>query len=314
MVIVASGITAIIAVTLASVFSNTFKNLSYATAKSDYNDFMADVSRVVLDSRYCKAAFHNGTISQPKQARFMAGVDDASMLLQQIQGQKIIIANEGDKIGPYLVVDSIKLEYQKDNNGNTVAPAVDSPTLGQTTHHVNLIVNVKQKAETGPEMFSNNRNPLKLTIVTRTSTGEIIDCQDSVNSNGIQWVRTFANPTFPLKVDFPIGTTKILVMITASHSYQLPSDMGRTVGSRYSYSSTSSGTGQFAQMEVGAGNNNGAQARMMSSTSGVIAVTNMEHTVTLTRNGFLLGPSGQTMCTGNCGMSYSTPSVIVLGM
>ena len=307
MVLIASGLTAIIALTLSSVFSSSYKNLAYVSAKTDYNELVGEVTRLVHDSRYCKLAFRTGDAASPSSALFTGTGDYLSMLMQVIQDQKIVIAREGDKVGQYLTIERLYLEHQRDVSGNVIPPKVDSPSLGKTTHYVNLNLVIRNTAEAGPDIMSNKRNPISLTLVTASNSGEIVDCADS--ATGVHWIKSFTNPTFPLDVDLPGGNSKLLVMITAFHAIQLPGDMGRTVGSRYSFAAAS-GSGQFAQLEVGAGNNNGAQARHSGTTSGVISIQPSDTKVTLSRQGFILNHTGSP---AGGSSAYSTQSIVIMG-
>lgn len=138
---------------------------------------------------------------------------------------------------------------------------------------------------------------------------------DSQSELPVQWVKSFNSSPLPLVIDVPEGTKQILVTITARHYIGLPGDKGRTAGSQFYYSSNLNGTPiQFAEMEVGAGNNNGAQARLVGTTTGVIPIVG-ETQIIISRQGMLYNEGGGLMCSsGSCGVTYNQKAIVLMGL
>ena len=87
-------------------------------------------------------------------------------------------------------------------------------------------------------------------------------------------------------VSIPAGTDKIIITTTAQMYDALPGDAGETLGLDLFADGV-----QYGSLEEGAGNNNGAQARIWASTTGVLTVTG-KSSVSLDANKTLYNHAG----------------------
>lgn len=311
-VLVALAIAGVVSSVMISIFMNSLRSSEYINAKYTFMDLMGNVAKVVDQNAYCPKAFNMGSAGSLSPLSMPTGKNtyNIDVIVQKIGGQDLLIAEKNQKIGPNFVIDDMHLEYQKDTHGVPIAVAVDSPATGQMTHHLNLIISASQGTGYGSRQFNNAMNPISMTIVTDKATNGIVSCDGSTSggAGAVIWSKTITSPQYPLPpIDIPAGTKGIKIDVTSFQEIQLPGDKGRTIGSRFNYTTDGGQSGTFAVSEIGAGNNNGAQARMVATTTGVIPVLAKDTVLRISRQGYLLNENGQPMGTGGIfqGMSIT---------
>lgn len=313
-VLVATAIVGIIGYFLADMFVNANKNSQFVAARYAQADLFTNISQVINDRKYCKTAMNNASDAVIKIQTGASEVD-VSKILQVIGTQETLVAKVGAVGVGGLNLDAMTLEYKKDASGAKIAPEANKPSAGQATHHMNLVLKTSQQSVSGKnDNFHFKDKVIPLTIVANQVTGDIIECQsntDFVGEGGVIWSKTITNPNFPLVVDIPAGVKGMKMDMTVFQVVQLPGDVGRTVGSRFNYSTDGGASGTWAVSEIGAGNNNGGQARFYGTTSGVIPINDNDTKVTITRQGYLLDQNGNPI--SGQGM-FQAPTVTFLGL
>lgn len=312
-VLVATAIVGIIGYFLADMFVNASKSSQFVAARYAQSDLFTNISQVINDRKYCKTAMNNASNAVVKIQTGASEVD-VSKILQVIGTQETLVAKVGAVGVGGLNLDSMKLEYKKDASGAKISPEANKPSAGQATHHMNLILKTSQSSGSSNGSFSFKDKVIPLTIVANQVTGDIIECQsntDFVGEGGVIWSKTITSPNFPLVIDIPAGVKGLKMDMTVFQVVQLPGDVGRTVGSRFNYSTDGGGSGTWAVSEIGAGNNNGGQARFYGTTSGVIPINDSDTKVTITRQGYLLDQNGNPI--SGQGM-FQAPTVTFLGL
>jgi type II secretory pathway pseudopilin PulG len=316
-VLIALALTGVVAAVMSSIFVNSVRSSEYVSAKYSFLDLMGQINTVIGSNSYCPTAFNNGTPSSPAPLTISSSQNSANvgMIVQKIGTQSILVAQNGQKLGSNSTINSIELQAQKDVNGVPVQPILDSPSSGQVTHMMNLVVTLDQSSGFGVKQISNTLNPIALTIVTDKTTGAIVSCSTAGTggAGAVIWSKTITSPTYPLPaIDIPPGTKGIKIDVTSFQVIQLPGDHGRTVGSRFNYATNGGHSGTFAVSEIGAGNNNGAQARFTGTTTGVIPVYDEDTQLTVSRQGYVLDQNGNPM--GTAGAVFQGESITFMGL
>lgn len=182
----------------------------------------------------------------------------------------------------------------------------------------------------GPKSLS-LKIPVTITAIPSGSAGKVsfVNCSSggTIMASGgtVTFVKSAAgqiSPT-PVLVDIPLGLSSLSVTITAEMYRQLPADYGETIGADF-YATFSPSTGvqtKFANLSVGSGNNNGGQARVAASVTGVLAVPAGATQVTFTRRNYVLKSDGSSKCSddspdldiGTCSINYNQNQTLLIG-
>lgn len=169
-VLVAAGIVGFLSLVIASMVSNAFKSIQSSNQNIDFQMLRKDIGELLSRSG-CTGAFRN---SSDAVAVFTGSTDTLQKIVNPTTN--VLIAEQGAAISPGLIVSDLRIQYQKDVDGNNVAPVADSPAAGLTTHWVELVINAERASGSlGPKILTNTTQPYTLGLITN-GANEIVDC------------------------------------------------------------------------------------------------------------------------------------------
>lgn len=293
-----------------TLFENQSRNQNLIEFKSELEVLrLSLVSQMLSDPQQCKCLFNGATFAQSGHSELVS--PEANLGRYQFTNPGDCstatipspLASKNDRIG--LVLDHIKLHDIQPVSGVYTAKL----SFGFT--NTKKSTGVKKRGFQYPVVVMTEPSGPGM---VRLAGCSVSNASSSSMGSPLTFIKNIKNPTFPVTVDLPTGLKSLVVQITASQYINLPSDVGRTISTHYSYSSNISPTQTpFAVFSIGAGNNNGAQARLEGTTSGLIDLTT-ESLVTISYQNTVLGPSGNTICSaGPCGVSYQPKLITILG-
>lgn len=111
-------------------------------------------------------------------AKFGAASDEINWLGYQINGQNVKVIEEGEALGAR-TIQSIQLVAKKDISGALIAPITNSPSIGQTTREVELIIQAAMANGSSPI-----QKTLSLQIITQDSNSDIVGCSGTLVAPG----------------------------------------------------------------------------------------------------------------------------------
>lgn len=205
-------------------------------------------------------------------------------------------------------------------------------SLAGGTYNGDFIADIESTKDVlGPKSLG-LKIPVSITVVPSATAGDVsfVNCTSGsggalASGSAVTFVKSAVgqiSPT-PVTVDIPAGLTSLAVTITAEMYRQLPADYGETTGADF-YATFSPSPGvatKFANLSVGSGNNNGGQARVSASVTGVLNVPAGAMKVTFSRRNYVLKSDGTTKCsddtseldTGACAINYSQSQTLLMG-
>lgn len=144
------------------VMENAQKGQKSTEGKSDFMMLRLKIHELVSNKNFCKKAFLD---SSGNILKYPTVSDDLTELVMDTGAGKVRIVKVGEKEGT-IQIKRLFLRPQKDNSTPPVPipPIPDSPTTGQTTHFLELIVDAERQ---GGVKITNMKLPEKITFVTQ---------------------------------------------------------------------------------------------------------------------------------------------------
>ena len=223
--LLAAGLVGIIATATTALMTSSVRNQNSVRQDTNFNLLKSEISRIINNSALCDTAFKE---SDGTPARYSGSVNTLSSIVRTVGSATIPIVSEGEDIGNGLVVKNLSFARQKDSSGNDIAALTNSPSTGLTTYFVTLEFEAERTRATGN--LINQGTPIRLQIITDTSTNEITSCYDqNTTATGANTYvihsQTNTAPTCPTGYD-PLWTGYSLIAVTgggAGTSFSLDS-------------------------------------------------------------------------------------------
>lgn len=308
--LIAGAVLAGLALAGITLFENQTKSQNLVEFKSEIEILrLSLVSQILSDPEQCKCLFNGATFDVNGHSELLSSETKLGRYQFATPGEcttatiPSALASENGRNG--LVLDHIKL------NDIQLVSGLYTAKLSIGFTNTKKSVGVKTRGFQYPVVVMTEPGDPGSVRLTGCS---VSNAPTQSLGSPLTFIKNIQDPTFPVTVDLPPGLRSLVVQITASQFINLPADMGRTISTNYSYSSDVTPTETpFANFSIGAGNNNGAQARLQGTTSGLINLTT-ESSVTISYQTTVLGPSGSSLCSsGTCGVTYEPKLLTILG-
>lgn len=181
-VLIASGMLSSLAIyqmKLLKLGESGQKRLDYKVSESF---FRSQLHEIITHKAYCDGAFKRENGTGP--ARYPSASNNTRLyeIQKNTGGFTKLVGRIGTEISPGVTLENLELTYQLDaGGGDMVVP--NTPSAGQTTHHVNLVYTLSYHGDiVGGKRQSNFRNPIIFAIVT-DSNDNIIECYSPSQNN-----------------------------------------------------------------------------------------------------------------------------------
>ena len=192
-VIVAMGVASLMAYGLVQILRQSQKSTNTISQNLDFNQLQAQLFSLFQNPLTCAEAFREDG-NRAKLNQNAAGLVDSSMnkLSRVTNGQELVLAAVGKKVNNNLTISAIKFEEQLDSSSNPIKFSPDSPSAGQNTFYVDLIIEATREQAYGGAVISNADQPFRLELVTDASTTQIVGCVNtSLLTGETNWVTFF---------------------------------------------------------------------------------------------------------------------------